>query len=101
VEVEKQLKIPTITAMNNTSPAVDMYKKHLFVIETTLNARSMKSDLARMVSMARKKLAGEWVGFPDEGHYYLRGYKRLVPSEKLAATRVVDMALDKYYGRTL
>lgn len=97
--VEKQLKIPVITAMNEVNPAVEMFKRDLFIIQTGPNAGTMRKDVKKMVMMARKMLSGEWVGFPEEAGYFPRGYKRNIPSDRLTAKRMVDMALDKFYGR--
>ncbi len=97
--VEKQLGIPVITAMNVVNPAVEMFKKDLFIVKTGPNARTMKTDIQNMVMMAEKMLAGQWVGFPEEAGYFPRGYKRNIPSDRSAARRMVDMALDKFYDR--
>lgn len=97
--IEKQLKIPVITAMNEVNPAVEMFKKDLFIVQTGPNAGTMRTDVKNMVAIAKKMLSGEWIGFPEEAGYFPRGYKRNIPSERSAAKRMVDMALDKFYGR--
>lgn len=97
--VQNKLKIPAVTGMYEENPGVDMYKSNVFIIKTGSNARTMSSDAQKIVSLAKKLVHNKEIGFPEEEGYYTRGLIRNKRSDKHASVRLIDMVLDKYYGR--
>jgi glycine reductase complex component B subunit gamma len=100
VSVESQLKIPAITAMAEENPGVDLYREFLYIIDSGENAAKMRDAVSTMARLARKRLTGEAIGFPDEEGYFRRGLIRDQFVERTAGERLVDMLMAKVNGKT-
>lgn len=98
-KIQKELKIPVITAMHEDNPGVALYHKGIYIVKAGNNARTAKKTVNSMASLLRKLIEKQPLGSPEEENYFARGYKRNVKAEKAPAKRTVDMLLDKYYGR--
>lgn len=96
--VQNELGIPVITAMNEENPGVDLYRDTLYIIDSGTNVAKLRDVVHRMAVLGKNLVAGEPVGPPREEGYLPRGWlhDRLV--EKTAATRLVDMLLEKMNG---
>jgi glycine reductase len=93
--VNKELKIPVITAMNPVSPGVDIAKRDIFIVRTEDSARDMKNALTGMARLGNKLLSGEAIGLPEEEGYIPRGIRVNIREEKRGARRAVDMLIKK------
>jgi len=96
--VKKELGIPAVTAMNEENPGVGIYRKDLYILSTGNNARTMKEDTQKMAALARKLLAGEAIGSPEDGGYFARGWAITKKSPKRSSDRAIDMLLKKIKG---
>jgi betaine reductase len=96
--VQEELGIPSVTGMYPENPGVDLYRRHVYIIETGNNAASMGKGMPTMVSMAFKLFKGEQIGSPLEEGYVPQGIKKNVLSPKLASERAVDLLLRKMSG---
>jgi betaine reductase len=94
----ERLGIPTLTGMYWENPAVDLYRKDVYIIETENSARNMVEALSRMVGMAVRLAKGQKIGRPSEEGYFARGILVNESSEYSSAERTVDMLLAKVGG---
>ena len=97
--VTDKLKIPAITAMGDENPGVDIYRKHIYILKTGGNARTLRQDAINLANFAMRLVKNDWIGSPDEEGYYTRGWAKLMRAEKMPSERVVDLLLDKLAGR--
>ena len=96
----KDLGIPSITGMFKENPGVEIYRRAIYIIETSGSAMGMKDSLPKMVKLAIKLFDGEPVGTPKEEGYFQRGIRKNFFSDKWASERVVDMLIAKLSGST-
>ena len=96
--VAKKFSIPTITAMYEENPAVELFRKDTYILKTAIHASSMKPTLEKMVNLGFRFLKNEDVlGADTEG--YIKGDVILNEmQEKNAAERAIDMVLKKIKG---
>jgi glycine reductase complex component B subunit gamma len=97
--VQRELGIPAITGMYEENPGADLYRREALIVKTADSARGMAEGLTRMLSLARKVIAGEELGSPAEDGYFPRGVFKTVASNASAAERAVDMLLAKIGGK--
>lgn len=93
-----KLKVPAVTGMYPENPGARVYKKHVYVIETTQNASRMDQAISKMISLGLKLARGEPVGKPSEEGYIPKGIKRNVLSSKLASQRAIELLIKKIKG---
>jgi len=96
--VSKRLNIPVVTAMYPENPAVEIYRKGLYIVETADSARGMRDAIPRMAKLLLKQLKGEPIGRPKEDGYIERGIRFNIFRDKLGAERAVDMLVKKLKG---
>lgn len=96
--VTERLGLPAVTGMFPENPAVELYKKSVYIIGTTGNAAGMSKAIPRMVNLALKLLRGEPVGKPEQEGYIPQGIKKNVLSDKLASERAIEVLLKKLRG---
>lgn len=90
-----ELKVPAVTGMYPENPGAGVYKKHVYVIQTTQNASGMDQAISKMISLGLKLARGEPVGKPSDEGYLSRGIKRNVLSDKLASCRAIELLMKK------
>jgi betaine reductase len=97
--VTLELNVPAVTAMADENPGVELYHRDVYVLRTGDTARNVAADMAAMLRLGRKLVAGESIGRPSAEGYFPRG--RVLPemSPKPAAERAVDMLLAKLSGQ--
>ena len=98
--VKKEAGIEAITGLYSENPAVEMYKRDIYILETGKSAASMKKAIDAMAVFASKLLSGEAIGTPAQEGYYARGKRINVFKEKNGAERAMDMLLKKLRGET-
>jgi glycine reductase len=93
-----KLRVPAVTGMYPENPAVGLYKKHVYIIETTQNASGMDKAISKMISLGLKLARGEPVGRALEEGCIPRGIKRNILSSKLASQRAIELLIKKIKG---
>ena len=96
--VKQELGVEAITALYWENPAVEMYKRDIYILEAEKSAAGMKKAIPLMAGFANKLLAGEEPGSPKKEHYYAKGQRVNLFREKNGADRAVDMLVAKLKG---
>ncbi len=97
-EVKDQLDIPVLTGMYPENPGADMFKKELYIVETTNSAAGMRTALPSVAKFALKLAKNESIGSPKEEGYIERGVRVNYFSDIKGSTRAVDMMIKKLKG---
>lgn len=97
-EVEEKLGIPVLSAMYVENPGVDLFKKHLYIVETKNSAVGMKDALPKIASLALKLVKKEEIGSPAEESYIERGIRKNYFATERGSKRAVDMLVKKLKG---
>jgi len=98
--VVKKLGIPAVTAMYQENPALELYRKQIYVIPTTDSVRGMKEAIPKMAGFVRKLGLNQEIGLPQEEGYFQRGIRVNQFVEQTGAVRAVDMLLSKLKGES-
>jgi glycine reductase complex component B subunit gamma len=93
--VARELEIPAVAGMFPENPAVDMYRKSVYMVPTGGTALGMKDAAEKMVRLVLKLAKGETLGPPDEEGYIARGMRKNYFASQRGAVRAVDMLLRK------
>jgi betaine reductase len=96
--VSERLGIPAVTGMFAENPGVDLYRRHVFIIETANSAVGMREAMPKIINLVRKLLRGERPGAPAEEGYITRGFKENIVTDVLAAERAIGLLLKKMRG---
>lgn len=99
--VQERYGVPAITSMYVENPAVEMFRKDIYIFSGGNSAASMRKDLPTVVNFIKKLVNGEELLSAREEGYFPRGI-RLETFSKLSiigAERVVDMLLQKLNGQ--
>ena len=96
--VKTQLGIEAITGLYWENPAVEMYKKDIYILQVAKSAAGMRKAVPLMAAFANKLLAGEPLGTPKQEQYYAKGQRVNLFREKNGAERAADMLLAKLNG---
>jgi len=96
--VQENLNIPCFTGMYIENPGADMFKKDVYIVETSDSAAGMRKALPKMVKFAQKLAKGEKIGSPKEEGYIERGIRVNFFHEEKGSKRAVDMLLKKIKG---
>lgn len=75
-----------------------MFKKDVYIIETSDSAAGMRKALPKMVKFAKKLANGEKIGSPTEEGYMERGLRVNFFHPERGSKRAVDMLLKKIKG---
>jgi glycine reductase complex component B subunit gamma len=97
--VQKQLHIPAVTGMQAENPGVDLYRRHVYIVQTGSEASRMLDEARRVVALALKLVRREPLGAPAAEGYFARGVTHNVVATRNAAARATAMLLDKLAGR--
>ena len=96
--VQDRLGISAVTGMYQENPGLDLYRKDVYIVQTSDSARGMGEGINKMVNIARKLVGKEKIGNPSEEGYFHRGALINEISDKTGAERVVDMLMSKLRG---
>jgi glycine reductase len=88
-----------VTAMHVENPGVEMFRREVVIIPTTVSASGMGKALDAMTRLLLRLARGERLGAPDVDGYIPRGVKRNVFHDTPAAERAVAMLIDKVESR--
>lgn len=97
-EVQEQLNIPVLTAMYAENPGADMYKKHLYIVETRNSAVGMRDALPKMAKLLVKLANKEEIGTPAQEAYIERGIRKNFFADERGSKRAVNMLIKKIKG---
>jgi glycine reductase len=93
--VEENLNIPALSAMYIENPGADMYKKHVYIVETKNSAVGMRDALPKIANLALKLANKEEIGAPAEEGYIERGIRKNFFAKERGSKRAVDMLIKK------
>lgn len=93
--VEKELGIPTVTALYKENPGVDLYRKQITIVETENSAAGMKAALPKIANVAKKLLKKEPLGPAAEEGIFEKGIRQNIMYDRPGAERAVDMLIKK------
>lgn len=96
--IQDELKIPAVTAMYVENPGADMYKKDVYIVETSDSAAGMRKALPKLAKLAVKLGKGEEILSPKEEGYLERGIRVNYFHEERGSKRAVDMLIKKIKG---
>lgn len=96
--VQKELGIPTLTAMYEENPGSELFKKELIIVPTKNSAAGMRDAVKKMVPVAVKLAKGEELGDPETEGYMSRGIRKNLFREERGARRAVNMLKSKLAG---
>src|SRR5690606_9954219 len=85
--------------MAKENPGVDLYRKQLYIVDSGQSVTAMNDAIKRMVAIARKLMAGEEIGAPEEEGYLPRGLLRDGFTDRTSAERLVEMLYLKVTGQ--
>ncbi len=95
----KECSAPSTTAMFPGNPAVDLFRREVFILPTEDSALGMKDALQLLASFALRLTSGEPLGPPELEGYLPRGIRINTPTQASGAARAVDMILAKLSGK--
>lgn len=93
--VKKDLNIEAITGLYWENPAVEMYKKDIYILEVAKSAAGIRKAVPLITDFASKLLNGEELGSPRQEKYYAKGKRVNVFKEKNGAERAVEMLIKR------
>ena len=97
--VQQELNIPSVAAMSQDNPGVDLYREQAYIVDSGVDVGQMKDVLARMALLGTKLANGEDPGLSAEVGYFPRGLLHSQFVEKTAAERLTAMLLAKLRGQ--
>ena len=97
-KVASSMKIPAVTGLYEENPGYDMFKSFAYVVKTTNNAAGARQALPAMAKIAKKILAGEEIGTPNEEGLLPSGLRKNYFAKERGAKRAVDMLVKKLKG---
>lgn len=93
--VKEEFGIEAITGLYEENPAVEMYKKNIYILKVGKNAAGIRKAVPLMAGFANKLLKGEKIGSPKEEQYIAKGKRLNVFMEKDGAERALDMLVKR------
>ncbi len=87
--------------MYEENPGVDLYAKHVYIVDSSDSVRGMNHAVEQMVDLGQRLLRKEKIGKPHEEGYFPRGFVVDEFSELNAAERAIDMVLAKIDGQPI
>jgi len=96
--VQEELGIPALSGMYVENPGADMFKKDVLMVSTRDSAAGMRDAVKKMAPLAKKLLAGEELGSPEDEGYMARGVRKNLFRDDRGSKRAVDMLIKKLAG---
>lgn len=97
-EINKEYSIPAVTGMYHENPAVNIFKKDVYIIKTKKTARDMRNASEKISNLILELLENENVQDPEKFDYYPKGKRINLFKEKNGAKRALEMLLLKING---
>lgn len=96
--VAQRLGIPTVTGMYPENPAVELFRKDTYIIETGIRSSGMRTVAPKMAGIALRLLKKEHIGGAIEEGYIPRDIILNEEQPDNAAHRAIEMVLKKIKG---
>ena len=93
--IKKEFNVEAITGLYEENPAVEMYKKDIYILRVGKSAAAIRKAVPLMAEFANKLLKGEKLGSPSDEQYFAKGKRVNVFRDKNGAERAVDMLLKR------
>ena len=93
--IKKEYNVEAITGLYEENPAVEMYKKEIYILRVGKSAAGIRKAVPLMAEFANKLLRGDKLGSPSAEQYFARGKRINIFREKNGAERAVDMLLKR------
>ena len=93
--VKEKLGLPVVTGMFRENPAADLYRRHVYIVETARTVVGMAKAMPKIVALAWKLVTQEHIGTPREEGYLPRGVRETVVTGTLAGDRAIELLLKK------
>ena len=97
--VQRELKVPAVTGMHEENPGVDLYRRHVYIVQTGGDSARMLDEVRRIVALGLKLARREEIGSPAHEGYFARGLTYTVLAGETAAQRAITMLMEKLAGR--
>lgn len=97
-QAARALGRPAVTAMYEENPALEVYRRWIYILPATATAVGMSDALRRLARFALRLARGEPIGGPAEEGYFARGIRRVQVLDRPAAERALDMLLARLRG---
>jgi len=98
-KIKNDLNIPGVTGMYYENPAIKMYLKNNYIIETSETAAGMRKAVPKMANIALKLAKDEEIGPARKEGYIPRGFRFNEWHEKTGAERTVDLLIKKLMSK--
>ncbi len=95
--VQEHFKIPAVTAMYQENPAVDQYRKEVFIARAGEDVMSMEEAVKRMVALGLRLVQGQAL-LPEQDDYIPQGCRKNFFDGRTGAVRALDMLFKKLKG---
>ncbi len=96
--VQQRLGSAAVTGMDENNVGANLYRKHIYIVNSGTTIARMAPTLPRMAALGLKLVRREAIGKPADEGYLPRGIKRNEFAAKPPAERAVDMLLAKLRG---
>ncbi len=96
--VQDEYNIPALTAMYIENPGSDMFKKSVYIVQTSDSAAGMRKAMPALAKLAKKLVKGEKVLSPAEDGYLPRGLRVNFFHNERGSKRAVEMLVKKIKG---
>lgn len=96
--VQDEYNIPALTAMYIENPGADMFKKSVYIVQTSDSAAGMRKAMPALAKLAKKLVKGEKVLSPAEDGYLPRGLRVNFFHNERGSKRAVEMLVKKIKG---
>jgi len=93
--IKKEFNVEAVTGLYEENPAVEMYKKDIYILKVGKSAAGIRKAVPLMAGFANKLLNGEKIGSPKEEEYFAKGKRINVFKEKNGAERALDMLVQR------
>ncbi len=98
IAAQDRLKRPAVTGMYRENPAVDMYRRSLYIVDTGMSAAGMAAAVRALATLGLKLGEREPIGPPDEEGYVPRGLRYTAVVREPAAVRAGEMLVKRLRG---
>ena len=95
--VAARYEIQVVTSMFPQNPAVNEYRKDIYIAKAGEDVMSMNESMRKLGSLGLKLLSGEMI-LPAKDDYIPRGLRKNYFHSQTGATRAIDMLLKKLKG---
>lgn len=95
----ERLGISGVTALSPDNPAVEMYRKFIYIVPTSGSAAGMSKAIPIMARLALRLGSGAALGPAREEGYLPRGIRPNEFTGKSAASRAIEMAIARAQGK--